>query len=156
MKPFQRKYCSYFLFICCFLANTNVFSQNYHLVIQQVDKDNSLSQSDKLNRLQSLNLQTSFPNKEACTDYIFKLPGILTNKGYPAASIDSVFYEPNSTYINLYLGEQFKWVEVNTDSVDKKLLNETGWEEKLYHDKKMEDRVVCKGSWLISPKNDWL
>src|SRR4051812_9139125 len=124
MKPFQRKYWYCILFVACCLASTYSFCQNnYHLVIQQVDKDNSLSQSDKLNRIQSLNLQSSFANKEACINYIFKLPEILTNIGYPAASIDSIFYDAASTHINLYLGEQFKWIDINTDSIDKKLLN---------------------------------
>ena len=63
---------------------------------------------------------------------------MLAAKGYPAASIDSVFYDSSSTHINLYPGEQYKWIEINTDSIDKKLLNETGWNDRLYQNKKMD------------------
>lgn len=102
------------------------------------DKDSSLSQSSKLNRIQSLKLQTSFFNRQLCTNYISKLPEILAAKGYPAVSVDSVFYDSTSTHINLYLGEQYKWIEINTDSIDKKLLNETGWNVRLFHNNKMD------------------
>ena len=88
--------------------------------------------------MQSLNLQTSFSNREHCTDYIFRIPGILTAKGYPAASIDSLFYDSTSAYINLYLGVQYKWFEIITDSIDKKLLNETGWNTRVFQNTKMD------------------
>ncbi len=107
-------------------------------MIHFVDKDSSLSQNSKLNRMQSLNLQTSFSNREHCTDYIFRIPGILTAKGYPAASIDSLFYDSTSAYINLYLGVQYKWFEIITDSIDKKLLNETGWNTRVFQNTKMD------------------
>jgi outer membrane protein assembly factor BamA len=139
MKASQRKYWYYILYILSFLIHTDIFSQNnYQLIIHPVDKDNSLSQSSKLNLVQSLNLQTSFTNKEQCIDYIFKLPGIFTAKGYPSASIDSIYSDPASTHINLYLGEQYKWIEIKTDSIDNKLLTETGWNKKIYQDKKMD------------------
>ena len=80
----------------------------------------------------------SFPGRDECTNYIYKLPVLLTGKGYPAASIDSIFYDSTSTHINLYLGEQYKWVEINTDSIDKKLLNETAWNAKLFNNNKMD------------------
>lgn len=119
--------------------STPVLSQNnYRLVIHPADKDNSLTQSNTLNSIRGLNLQTSFANKEICTDYIFKLPGILTGKGYPTASIDSIFYDTAATHINLYLGQQYQWIEINTDSIDKKLLNETAWNQKFYHNKQMD------------------
>ncbi|MGI8582978.1 MAG: hypothetical protein ACR2KX_12310 [Chitinophagaceae bacterium] len=142
MKFPQRKYywCVYLLLISSgWLINSNVFSQsNHYLLIHLTDKDTSLSQRSKLKTLQSLSLQTSFTDQLACTDYIFKLPKILTLKGYPAVSIDSVFSDSTSTHIKLYLGEQYKWIEINTDSIDKKLLNETGWNTKLYHNNKID------------------
>ena len=139
MKASQRKYWCYILLVSGCLINTYTFSQNnYHLIIHPAGKDNSLSLSNKLNSVQSLNLQTTFSNREQCTKYIFSLPGILTAKGYPAASIDSVFYDSSATHINLYLGEQYKWIEINTDSIDKKLLEETGWNDRLYQNKKMD------------------
>lgn len=116
-----------------------VFSQNnYRLIIHPVNKDSSLLQGSELNRIQTLNLTTSFLNKEACTKYLFKLPEILAGKGYPAASIDSILYDSAAAHINLYLGEQYKWAEINTDNIDKRLLNETGWNEKLFKNNKID------------------
>ena len=141
MKASQRKYLFYFfLFIssCC-LINTDAFTQNnYQLIIHLAGKDSSLSQSAKLNSIQSLNLQTTFASRQLCTNYIFKLPEILTAKGFPAASVDSVFYDSASTHINLYLGEQYKWFEINTDSIEKKLLNETGWNERVFNNNRID------------------
>ena len=116
-----------------YLVSSPVLSQNrYHLIIHLPYKDTSLTQSNPDNRLRSLNLQTTFSNKNACTEYIFKLPEILTAKGYPAASIDSVFNDTSSTHIILYLGEQYKWIQITTDSIDKNILNETGWNNKIF------------------------
>ncbi len=118
------------------INNKPAFSQNnYHLVIHLAGKDTLLLKGNKLNSVQSLNLQTAFANKIVCTEYVFKLPQVLAGKGFPAASIDSVYYDSLSTQINLYLGEQFKWAVINTDSIDKKLLNETGWNTKLFQGK---------------------
>lgn len=140
MRATQGKYLYFNVSIisfCC-LISANVSSQNnYHLIIHPAGKDTSLLQSSKLNTIQSLNIQTSFANKQLCTNYIFKLPAILTAKGYPATSIDSIFYDSISTHINLYLGEQYKWIEINTDSVDKKVLNETGWNNTLFDNNKI-------------------
>lgn len=141
MKPYQRKYrcfCILLIFSCSFFSTT-VFCQNsYRLVIHHAGKDSALLQSSKLNTIRSLNLKTLFAGKEQCTNYIMQLPEILIAKGYPAASIDSIFYDSTATHINLYLGEQYKWIEINTDSIDKKLLNETGWHARLFQNNKMD------------------
>ena len=113
MRATQGKYLFFNILIISFgcLIYTNVSSQtHYQLIIHQAGKDTSLLQSSKLNTIQSLNLQTSFLNKKLCTNYIYKLPAILTAKGFPAASIDSIYYDSVSTHINLYLGEQYKWI----------------------------------------------
>lgn len=143
MKPFPKKYSfliKYFLiavFVCSIEKET--FSQNnYHLIIHLTDKDSSLPEKSLLSKLQSIGLQTTFPNKDACTAYIIRLPETLTAKGYPTASVDSVFSDPTSTQIFLYLGQQYKWAAINTDSIDMKSLNSTAWNEKLFHNKKID------------------
>lgn len=138
MKSHLRKYfVACILFICCTISKKNLAQNNYQLVIHLIGKDNLLPLSNTLNLNNTLNLQTIFANKEECTAYIFKLPQLLAAKGYPAASIDSIFYEPSSTHIHLYLGEQYKWVEINTDSIDKKIIAAT-WNEKLFQNKKID------------------
>lgn len=139
MKLVQRKYLHFYILLICCLINTNIFSQNnYQLIIHLADKDSPLSASNSFSIIQSLNLQHSFPNKQQMDEYVYKLSGILSVKGYPTASIDSVYHDSTSTHIILYLGTNYKWIEINTDSIDKKVLEETGWNESLYQNKKID------------------
>ncbi len=108
------------------------------MIAHLADKDTSIWQDDKLNSIVALKLQNNFVNKTACTNYISKIPQILIDKGYPAASVDSVFYDSSSTHIILFLGEQYKWAEIHTENIDKKLLNETGWNERLFQNNKID------------------
>jgi len=60
------------------------------------------------------------------------------SKGFPAVSVDSVKYDSTHANVNLYLGEQYKWIEINTDSVDNNLLEATGWNEKQFKNKTID------------------
>ncbi len=66
------------------------------------------------------------------------LPAALLGKGFPASSVDSVWYDSTSANVNLYLGEQFKWVQINTDSIDNKLLDAIGWNSRQFKNKKID------------------
>jgi outer membrane protein assembly factor BamA len=101
----------------------------YKLLIKFVDKDSSF-------KAQTLGLNTSFSNKEACLDYIFTIPSLLTAKGYPTASVDTVYFDSSSAHINLFLGRKYYWAEINTDSVDKRVLDAVGWNKKFIQNKK--------------------
>lgn len=139
MKALQRKYWYYAVCYVAFaLIHISAFSQNYRLIISPAGKDSALLQSGPANSARNLPLQTTFANREACTQYIFKLPGLLAAKGYPAASVDSVFYDSAAAHIYVYPGDRFQWVEINTDSVDNKVLEQTGWDQKLIEDNKMD------------------
>lgn len=141
MKDSRRKYgCCFIVFILsCLLSHVPAFSQSdYRLIIHPGDKDSSISESSTGNAFKALGLQTTFADREKCTVYIFKLRGTLVSKGYPAASIDSVWSDPVATHIILYLGKKYKWAEINTDSIDKKLLDETGWNSKLFNNSKID------------------
>src|SRR6185312_4530615 len=76
--------------------------------------------------------------KEFANVYINALPQMLISKGFPAASVDSVKYDSTQASVNLYLGEQYKWIEINTDSVDNNLLESTGWNEKQFKNKPID------------------
>src|SRR5688572_26184251 len=115
------------VFCLTFSATTQ---NNYPLIINLVDKDTSLDARSSLQKLQTLGLQTSFNNLELCSAYIYHLPAILLVKGYPAASVDFVQFDSAAAHINLFLGQQYKWVEVNTDNIEKHVLEQTGWNEK--------------------------
>lgn len=52
---------------------------------------------------------------------------MLTSKGFPTASVDTVYFDSVSAVIDLYLGHQYKWAQVNTDQVDPVVLKQSGW-----------------------------
>ena len=89
-------------------------------------------------KIQKPELKTIFDDRETATTYIASLPRILLAKGFPAASVDSVKYDSTRAVAQLYLGEQFQWVEINTDSIDPKVLESTGWNSKLSRTSKMD------------------
>ena len=73
-----------------------------------------------------------FSNQPLCIDYINKLPGLLSIQGYIAASIDSIEFRNDSAQIKLYLGAQQNWVQLSTDSIEKKALDASGFFEKNF------------------------
>lgn len=97
-----------------------------------------LSGKDTSNKLQQLDLKTSFDGKEMASFYISSLPATLLGKGFPTASVDSVLYDSTRAHVALYLGEQYKWVQINTDSIDKSVLNNIGWNDKQFKNKNID------------------
>lgn len=133
MKVFQQYPLPVLIIVTCCLFSCCAFSQNnYRLVIHFADKDSSLSGSDHTNRIRLLDIRTAFHGRGESLDYIKKLPGTLASKGY-AASIDSIYSDTAATHIILYVGEQYQWAEINTDSIDPQALKETGWNEKMFN-----------------------
>src|ERR1044071_2304786 len=56
----------------------------YRLHIKPIDKDSVFIYT-------TLRLQSSFKNADLAGEYLANLPALLQSKGYPAASVDSVF-----------------------------------------------------------------
>ncbi len=112
------------LFPLMFLCSIKIFSQKkYTIQYLQVSKDTSI-------KIEKLGLKSIFDNEEAAAAYLGSINNIFLSKGFPAASVDSVKYDSTSAAAQLYLGEQFKWAEINIDSVDAKVLDATGWNAK--------------------------
>ncbi len=99
-----------------FLSVPKTFGQ------QKYTLNYTFSGKDTSYNFPKLGLEISFPDKSSSTVYISKLPAVLTSKGFPASSIDSVFYDSTSARVELFLGDQYKWIEINTDSVDQEFL----------------------------------
>lgn len=129
------------IFHCFFIATLlmvvyyphNVFAQQlpsnkYLLKINYVGKDSSFNS-------QPLKLQSSFASQLQCFDYVNKLSGILNAKGYPAASVDSVFYDSSFASIQLFLGSQQVLVQLRTEGIEKRALDMSGFTEKGYLNK---------------------
>ncbi|HEX2684818.1 MAG TPA: POTRA domain-containing protein, partial [Ferruginibacter sp.] len=98
----------------------------YRLQVQFIDKDNSFDP-------QPLKLQTAFATKQLCLNYIQALPKLLSSKGYPTASVDSIFEQQDLTTIHVFLGKQYQWIKLRTDSVDKAALDDSRFREKDYN-----------------------
>lgn len=103
-------------------------SSTYQLFIHYIDKDNSF-------KPQELQIQNTFASQLQCIQYINKLPSMLASRGYPSASVDSVWYSAASAGIHLFLGRQFQWIRIQPAGIEKKALDESGFMEKNFNKK---------------------
>jgi outer membrane protein assembly factor BamA len=97
----------------------------YPLHITPVDKDSAFLRKN-------LGLITSFRNQEICTEYVYEMLSLLQAKGYMTASIDSMRFDPSGAKIRLYVGEVYRWANINTGKVEPELLSAVGWSEKSF------------------------
>ncbi len=109
------------------LCAGNSYAQ-YQLKIISVDKDSVFIQKN-------FGFQTSFKTKNLCLDYIYELPAILQAKGYLTTSIDSIKTDSAQASVQLYTGEIYKWVNINTKNIDPEILNSANWNEKNFSNK---------------------
>jgi outer membrane protein assembly factor BamA len=135
MKPSILKYLRPFatrIFLVIFLFPAIVFSQKkYTVKYTSASKDTS-------SQIQQFNFKTIFETKESAESYISKLPEMLLNKGFPTASVDSVFYDSTYAVAKIYIGEKYKWAQISADSLDPYVLQQTGWNEKQFENKNMD------------------
>jgi outer membrane protein assembly factor BamA len=115
------------------LLNNN--HQKFVLNIHLVDKDTSFN-------VQALQLQTTFDDVIQCRNYIAAITTALSAKGYPTASVDSIWEDSVSAGIQLFLGRQYHWVKLMPDSIEKKALDESGYFEKNFSDKLLNIRQL--------------
>lgn len=118
------------------VVQNNAFSQ-YKLIIQQLDKDSNI-QSGSYAIKTIASLQTTFDSKTNCAEYLSSLPSLLANKGFSSASIDSVSLGLSSAKITLYLGQHFQWVEISKGNAEQRLLESSGWNEKIFNNKRID------------------
>jgi outer membrane protein assembly factor BamA len=90
----------------------------------------NLVSPDSLLRAASLGIPPNFKDRAACTEYIYKLTDMLRNRGFTAASIDSVHLDSAAAFLQLYIGERFTWSIIRTRPADAQLLNAAGWSSK--------------------------
>ncbi len=97
--------------------------------------------SDSSVRVQTTGLQTRFSDRGKAQEYVFGIPAFLRQKGYLAASVDRVQSDSLTAVVDVYLGFQYKWVQLQTDSVPPELLTAIGFREKNF-----QNRIVDYGS----------
>lgn len=122
-----------FILALVFFLSNNCYSQTstHQLNINYIGKDSAFNPS-------ALQLQTSFTDQVTCLNYINRIPGLLQAKGYPAASVDSIWDTVNSTGIILFVGKQYRWAKITPDSIDKKALDEAGFTMSRFSNKTLE------------------
>src|SRR4030095_632979 len=89
-----------------------------------------MSSPDSVVKSSSLGIPDNFKDRAGCTEYIFRLTDLLRNKGFTAASIDSVQMDSASAFLQLYIGERFTWSEIRTRPADADILEASGWDTK--------------------------
>ncbi|MFI5130074.1 MAG: POTRA domain-containing protein [Chitinophagales bacterium] len=104
---------------------------NYALFTRCVDKDSTFLSDD-------LKIPSAFSSRAACTEYVNQLPRSLQSRGYVTASLDSVSYDSAFAKIVLFTGDIYKWAQIDASSVDISLLQNAGWNEKMFNGKPMD------------------
>ena len=117
---------SIILLVCISIAIN--CSAQYKLHINYIDKDSTF-------KPQPLKLQTTFTTLIECEKYIKRLPAILVSKGYAAVSIDDIIYKDSFVVIQLFMGDQNNWVQLNTSSIEKNALEQSGLASKVFTNK---------------------
>ena len=115
----------------------------YILCIRGVDQDSARIVSQT-------GIQTSFPSRFVCTDYINKLPGLLQSAGYVTASIDSLSYDSTFARIVLFIGDLYRWALLDVTTIEPGILSAIGWRDKMFAGKPIdfsqvrlwEDRIL--------------
>jgi len=83
----------------------------------------------------SLGLQTGFAGETEAVGYINKITQTLASKGYPVASLDSLWQQGDTFHIQLYTGQKYNWIQLLAYNIDKQALDATGFAPKNYNNK---------------------
>ncbi|MGH2553182.1 MAG: POTRA domain-containing protein [Chitinophagaceae bacterium] len=113
------------------LVNMASAQSLYNIHLRGVDMDSSAIVS-------ITGIQTSFVSRNACEEYMNRLPGYLQSKGYVTASIDKLNYESGFADLLLFIGKKYHWARLDARFVDLSLLDAIGWREKLFINKPLD------------------
>lgn len=131
-----------YLFFLCFFCSTTVAGQETNAVNSAWSLNYHFSGKDSLFEPAALKLQSAFPNENALNSYLVRLPQTLYDKGFLAASIDSISSISNQKDIFLYLGRQYKWIKINADSIEPSIL-----ESVHFLPRNFDQKPVSVGQW---------
>lgn len=111
------------------VCRAQVASQPYPLQLDCSGKDSVLL-------LEQVKMPLSFPSKEACAGYIGQLPATFRKMGFLTASIDSVRIDSTAAYLKVFVGEAWKWGDLDPGNVPRAILEAAGWrganQQKVY------------------------
>jgi outer membrane protein assembly factor BamA len=108
-KPNPIKLTSLFFIGFIFIAFSTIAQENksFRVFFKNID-------STTINH----NFQTSFSSPILAKKYIQTIPSILINKGFSAASIDSVLYNDSSATVFLFTGLKYQLINLQTTNID--------------------------------------
>ena len=101
---------------------------NYQLTIHFADKDSLFSAA-------GMGLQTTFNSETQALNYVSKITQLLILKGYPVASVDSLWSETDGTHILLFAGTRYNWIYLQTEGIDENALQATGFNQENFSGK---------------------
>ncbi len=111
------------------LSSAAAFAQGqYRLQLHGVDRDSAYL-------ISRLSINTVFPSRFACAEYVAKLPEQLRLMGYISASIDSIRYDSLVASLYLFAGNKYQWGQLDVSKVEPELLRAAGWNEKSFSGK---------------------
>lgn len=113
---------------CVWSQKTGDDKSPISLIIHYVGKDSGFATA-------SLGMQTGFAGATEAVAYIDKIPQTLASKGYPVASVDSLWQQGDSFHIQLYTGQKYNWIQLLTYNIDKQALDAAGFAQKNYSNK---------------------
>lgn len=114
------------------LSARSISAQNtYRLEMKAADRDSAFLAEE-------LSVPSGFLNRYSCSDYINKLAPTLRAKGYVTASLDSVHYDSTFATAVIFIGDIYKWADIDTKQIDAELLNAVGWRENVFTNKTMD------------------
>lgn len=100
------------------------FDGRYLLELSYTDKDSLFDAGQ-------FKVRQAFNNATQCMDYLKQLPELFRESGYLSASVDSVVYDSSRAKATLFVGPQYRWVQLNTDSITAKALVESGYGKRI-------------------------
>lgn len=115
--------------------NPLIAQDPYRLSIRGVDRDSAFI-------VNTLNVKHSFESRFDCMTYVNQLPGQLQSKGYVTASIDSTAFDSTAGRLVLFVGDAYRWADLDASGVDPAILQAVGWRERMFTDKAMDFRQV--------------
>ncbi|MCY7291319.1 MAG: hypothetical protein LH615_03970 [Ferruginibacter sp.] len=80
-------------------------------------------------------LKIVFADLPQVYSYINTIPKLFSAKGYPVASVDSIWEVDNNVHIILYAGKKYNLVQLRTNGIDKTLLDRIGYTSKNFTEK---------------------
>jgi len=108
-----------------FLTQFCVKAQSYYVHYTGADVDSTTL-------VEKAKLKKSFASQLEASLYITRLASLLQNQGYITASVDTIRYDSADARIHIFLGEQYKWANINTPPENAALLESLHWNEKIF------------------------